>query len=82
MKATSAIPIISAAAVAAVLTGVAHRVPARELPGRAPDPTRREADQRGDGPNEPRREHRDADEQEQDAPRETDQAVGRAQVVG
>ena len=37
MKATSAIPIIRAAAVAAVLPGVADRVPARQLPGRAPD---------------------------------------------
>ena len=82
MNVTSAIPIISAAAVAAVRPGVALRVPLGELAGASAHAPRGDADDPDERPDEPRREHRDADEQREHADPEQGEAVADGDVVG
>ena len=82
MKATSAIPIMSAAAVAAVRPGLRTEFPLASLP--AAPPIRRAGRPTSAAMGRTSRDESIAmpDEQEQDASREPEQAVGRAQVVG
>ena len=82
MNVTSAIPIMSAAAVAAVRPGLRWAFRSAILPAAPPDAPSRDADDARERADEPRREHRDADEQRQDAEPEQGEPVADGDVVG
>ena len=81
-KATSATPIINAAAVAAVRPGLRIELRRASAPGSAADPAGGEPDDGGERPHELGRDHRDADEQQQHSARDREQPIGGAEVVG
>ena len=72
---TSATPIISAAAVAAVRPGLRCALPSASFPAAPPDPPGGETYDPDERAHEPRREHRDPDEQSQHADAEQGEPV-------
>ena len=81
-NATSATPIISAAAVAAVRPGLRTELRRASAPGGAADPPRRQPDDGGERPDELRRDHRDPDEQQEHAAGDRQEPLRRVDVVG
>ena len=81
MNATSAMPIISAAAVAAVRLGLRTELPLASRPAAPPARRAGVPDDRGDRLDEVRREHRDAEEEEEHTARDREQAIAGAELV-
>ncbi len=75
-------PIISAAAVAAVRPGLRCAFLSASRPAAAAEPPRRDADELRERLDEPGREHRDPDEERQHADSQQGESVAGGDVVG